>query len=464
MRAIGDVARSIGGWQASRRVLWALAHPWFDTTALWTLTRWYLPLSRAWAAAGVAGRSPERFRAELPAEPFRPVSRVGLLRALERTAEAKARAEAAEAHWRSVFFAAGAVDQRTLFQAERRRRVANHAHMMARSNFALFRLSTPYPAVRYGIPSPEAGLAELAPLIADPQRAYALPPTPVIETSHRLIGHGQVEYWLRFPSAHLDQGDVAWARVQEPLGAADPPSLIHVHGLGVEFESLDGVEDELNPVAAMGIRVIRLEALWHNRRGRPGFYGGEPFLSRQPVSGIELFVSVAREVGALVEWCRRSSRGRVAIGGTSMGALATQLAASRTAGWRPQAVPDVLWLVTTSDDFGGLAFHSALARAAGLSQALERAGWTADHMRTLQPIGEAVSAPAMAPEDIVVVLGRRDNVTPYAKGAAMVARWGVPRENVFHGAYGHFSVPIGLLGDHRPLRKLAERLQARPKS
>ena len=450
-----------GGWQASRRVLWSLAHPWFDTTALWTLTRWYLPLSRAWAAAGTAAGSLERFLTELPVERLKPVSRVGLMRALERTALTKAAAEEAEVHWRSVFFASGPVEQRTLFLAERRRRTASHSYMMARSQFALFRLATPYPAVRYDIPSPEAGLAELEPLLADPERAYALPPAPPIETSHRLNGHGVAEYWLRFPSAHPDQDDVAWARVQEPLGVENPPSLIHVHGLGVEFESLDGIEDEVDPAVTMGCRVIRLEALWHNRRRRPGFYGGELFLSRQPVSGIELFLSVAREVGALVEWCRLSGRGRVAIGGTSMGALATQLTASRAGGWRPEAVPDALWLVTTSDDVGGLAFDSALARAAGLSQALERAGWRSEHMNKLKPLGEVISMPVVAPQDIVVVLGRRDDVTPYARGAAMVARWGVPQENVFHSAYGHFSVPIALLGDYRPLRRLVDRLQSR---
>ncbi len=29
------------GLQATRRVMWWLAQPWFDTTALWTMTRWH---------------------------------------------------------------------------------------------------------------------------------------------------------------------------------------------------------------------------------------------------------------------------------------------------------------------------------------------------------------------------------------------------------------------------------------
>jgi hypothetical protein len=67
----------------------------------------------------------------------------------------------------------------------------------------------------------------------------------------------------------------------------------------------------------------------------------------------------------------------------------------------------------------------------------------------------------MAPEDIVVVLGRRDNVTPYARGAALVARWGVPQSNLFQRELGHFSVPLGLLGDRQPLTRLVERLRGR---
>jgi hypothetical protein len=54
-------------------------------------------------------------------------------------------------------------------------------------------------------------------------------------------------------------------------------------------------------------------------------------------------------------------------------------------------------------------------------------------------------------------------VTPYHRGAAMVARWGVPESNLFHRELGHFSVPLGLLGDRGPLTRLVERLHgARP--
>lgn len=447
------------GLQATRRVAWWLAQPWFDTTALWAMTRWYLPLSRAWAAAGASGGSLERFLAELPVERIGPAGRFGLARALQRTAGLKSELDAAESRWDGLFFSSPPVAQDVLFSAERRRRRASHVYMLSRAGFALLRLGADYPSVRYDIPSPAATLAALQPLLDDPQAAFLPPdPLPKIEATHSIERPTFREYWLRFSSTGARGGDLAWAHVREPKGVVDPPSLVHVHGLGVEFESLDGIEDDVDPIVEMGARLVRLEAPWHNRRRLPGHYGGEPFLSRQPLSGIELFRAVAREVAVLVSWCRSTSRGRVAIGGTSMGALSTQLAASRARDWPAETVPDLLWLVTTSDDIGGLAFHSALAKAVGLPGRLTRAGWTRRTLSVLDPLAEVLTPPALSPEDIVVVLGRRDDITPYARGAAMVARWGVPERNVFHRELGHFSVPLGLLGDRGPLERLVERM------
>ena len=439
-----------------------LAQPWFDPTALWTMTRWYLPLSRAWAAAAVADGSLERFQAELPLERIRPAARLGLAGALQRTAELKKRHEGVQAHWDELLFGPRPVADHLLLNAERMRRRASHAFMLARGSFALLRLGAGYPPVRYEIPTPAQAMAELGPLLADPRRAFAPPdPLPEIETTQRIEHPGFSEYWLRFTPGGVEGNDVAWAHVREPRGVANAPSLIHVHGLGVEFESLDGIEDDVDPVVAMGVRLVRLEAPWHNRRRLPGRYGGEPFLSRQPLAGIELFLAIARETAVLTAWCRGTSRGRVAVGGTSMGALSTQLAASRAGHWPREMRPDALWLVTTSDDIGGLAFNSALARGVGLPGALTNAGWTRQSLAALNPLGEINEPPVMAPEDIVVVLGRRDEVTPYARGAAMVARWRVPQGNLFQRELGHFSVPLGLLGDRGPLSRLVERLQDR---
>lgn len=42
-----------------------LAKPWVDPVGLFGLLRWYLPLSRLWAAANVAGVDVAQFREEI---------------------------------------------------------------------------------------------------------------------------------------------------------------------------------------------------------------------------------------------------------------------------------------------------------------------------------------------------------------------------------------------------------------
>ena len=44
-----------------------LAKPWVDRAGLFGLRRWYLPLSRLWAAANAAGEDAARFRNEIGA-------------------------------------------------------------------------------------------------------------------------------------------------------------------------------------------------------------------------------------------------------------------------------------------------------------------------------------------------------------------------------------------------------------
>ena len=55
---------------------------------------------------------------------------------------------------------------------------------------------------------------------------------------------------------------------------------------------------------------------------------------------------------------------------------------------------------------------------------------------------------------MILVLGRRDTVTPFAEGAALARRWKVAPENLFLWRGGHFTTPLGLLRDPAPLERL----------
>jgi hypothetical protein len=61
---------------------------------------------------------------------------------------------------------------------------------------------------------------------------------------------------------------------------------------------------------------------------------------------------------------------------------------------------------------------------------------------------------AVCPDQIVTVLGKRNRITPYGSGAGLLDRWRVPPENRFILDRGHFSVPVMLLRDHAPFRRM----------
>jgi hypothetical protein len=54
------------------------------------------------------------------------------------------------------------------------------------------------------------------------------------------------------------------------------------------------------------------------------------------------------------------------------------------------------------------------------------------------------------------VLGKRDRITPFASGERLVERWRVPEENRFIWDRGHFSVPLTLMRNDAPFRRLKE--------
>jgi hypothetical protein len=437
-----------------------IAWPWFDRVALWGLARWFLPLSRAWAAATVAGGDLDRFLDEVPLDRLPSGSKrltEGALRRIDRLQRDFADADAV---WQEAFFGPAEPGAEALAQADARRARASQRLMMGRSALVNLPMLGAVPRIRYAIPARELVEARFGALADWPERAYEMSmPAPKIERSRSLAGVHGVEYWLRFPSPHKAMGDTVWAHVYEPHGVENPPSLVYGHGLGVEIEMLDGASEESLNLLREGVRVVRIEAPWHNHRRRIGRYGGEPFLATQPLGGLDLFGALVREMGVLIAWCRGQGSRRVAVGGTSLGALASQLVASHAHTWPAEMRPDALMLLTTSDDVGGLAFHSSLARATGLDGALAAAGWTVGDADRWRVLTDPLPAQPLPPDDIVILLGRVDDVTPFPQGLALAERWKVPAENLFLRHQGHFSAAVGMVRDPAPLRRLAARLK-----
>jgi hypothetical protein len=429
----------------------ALSRPWFDAFCVRAVTRIHLPLSRGWAAAVAADGDAERFGADTGIAS----SARGLARALNRTS-ALARAYAtADSVWKEAFFAPEPSGADRLRAAERARGKAATRFMLARRAFLpwIRRL----PSVRWSIASP-AGLEDRhGSRLAAPGSAYPPPPPTSVKVSHAIEARGRRQYWLRFPSPVL--GDTAWAHVSEPLGVADPPTLVLLHGVNVETEMWPRVPDPME-MALADVRIVRPEGPWHGRRMETGRYGGEAVMARAPEGMIALLQAWVPEAALLIQWAREAGSRRVAIGGVSLGALTSQMLSTVCRHWPGSQRPDAAFLVATTGQLLDVVFSGSLADGIGLPGRLEKAGWDRAALERWLPLLQPEGPPVMGPENVVMVLGDADDLTPYAGGLALARQWGLPAENLFLRHQGHFSVVVGLAPDPAPLHRLDTLLRA----
>jgi hypothetical protein len=429
---------------------WTLADSLLDRPALWTILRFWLPLSRAWAAAVASRGDTDRFIAEAPLAGDVPRTLPGRLAAFESVRRTH---DAAEQEWLGAMFAGSSSDG--LGEVDRRRNRAALRLAAQRLRFVDLAWTRRIPALRFAIPSPAETEQAYGRFVDSPARAYLPSHAPDIAVSHRIAGKRSDRYWLRFESTSARIPGAVFARVSEPRGIANPPTLIFANGISVESDF-----DALMPerAAAMGrrdVRVIEIESPWHGRRRKAGCYGGEPFLGAAPLGPIDLFSTEAQDMAVLVEWCRQTSSGNVVLAGASMGSLVVTLAASHCAHWPQGMRPDGLLLLTAVDDVGRLEQASALTTGIGLTSALAASGWSNEALARWHPFVAAASAAPLPPESIVVVLGARDTVLPFSSGFDLAQRWKIPRDNLFVAESGHFSSQGAGLLDRRAARRVS---------
>jgi len=433
-----------------------VARPWLDRAAFGSLSR-YFPLSRLWAAASVADGDSQRFREEVPLARAAMPDRWLIEPVLAGVRAAFRRHRRVDQAWRRRFFSPlASPSARTLVETELERRTAARVWMASRGLLMPLLATLKPSAVRWAIPLVSDLDGLLAPGPVDPGSFYAPPdPVPAIEQSHTVPGPEGLEYWLRFDSPGRATGDTAWAKVYEPgVPAPDAPTLILCHGLAVETEMWGTGIGTPYALIRAGVRVVAPEAPWHNRRMVPGRWGGEPMIATAPRGAPDLFQAALGEIAVLVGWARGQGSAVVALGGTSLGALTSQLAAAQARHWPERSQPDLLYLVATGGSVQQVAVDSELAEVFGLGAALAAAGWNDAALATLAPVTDPLAPPVMPPSRIVMVLGRADSVTRFDEGRALAERWAVPADNLFIREQGHFSIPLGLLHDDAPLRRL----------
>ncbi|MDU8929946.1 hypothetical protein RXV86_21375 [Alisedimentitalea sp. MJ-SS2] len=430
-----------------------LARPWLDWLILQTLKRLFFPFSRLWAAARAANGEIEAFAEAAPLT--RPIRTRGRLRRALRIFEReRANINSVEFFWRENFFGPTEVPERHLAALEEARLHARSRFNATRRYFTYLRLwlaTTVYPAFA----TPQEFEATYGVTGTEFERLFEPPVAmPAVQRSRGVPTPSGRDYWIRFPTPAEHLGDDVYARVHEPVGIENPPTLIFGHGICVEFDHWRNLVDPIAMLPRRGIRVIRPEGPWHGRRVPDGYYGGEMFLSRAPMGEFDYFTAQHKEWAVLMDWARRTSTGPVAFGGSSLGAQAAQMAAIRAQTWHRDLQPDALFLMTHCEHVGDVATDSDLSDIWGLHKPLAKLGWNKhmqkDWLSKLDPPG----LPVMPPERIISILGRKDRVTHFASGQRLQDKWNLPVENRFIWPCGHFTVPLRLGRDTRPLDRL----------
>ncbi len=440
-----------------------IARPWLDDVSIQLLTDWVFPMSRAWAAATIAGGRFKAFRDALGVPDLDSPS-LWLNSSLKDIDQAVKKAEAADAAWEEALFGASGGSSAAAVAAEEARLDAANDLAMAKLRMVFFGRGHKLAACRWNLPTPDEVAARHGDRLADPDRAYLMPDTlPRIEESRMIGSEIGVEYWVRFDTPDLGNGSEidtpCWARVFEPAGVTNPPTVIHLHGICMELDHIRAPLREIEVYCERGIRVIAPEAPSHGRRRQPGRYAGEAFVAGTPLSTLDHMAAHVREIGILTDWARRTSTGPVGWSGISLGALTSQLTASHAANWPRSMRADVLALYTTSEGIEEIGLTGEIAKAFGVDRELLAAGWTEEALRGWRPLTDPVQPPCMGPENVFMVLGSEDRITPFEHGIGIAKRWGVPDAQVFVRPQGHFSVPAGLMVDEAPVAAFANHLK-----
>ena len=429
-----------------------VAKPWFDRFTIRFFERWFFPSSRLWAAARAANGSVDRFYEQIPSKPIpRVAGRITSL--LEHFESQRSQVVVAESRWEEAFFGDADFPPADRIKCEARRLDHRADYNGLRRRFTFLTRHAEVPSVRWEISSPMELAADYARVVRGGDVLFAVPDElPGIAVSRTVPSGLSTDYWIRFASPSA-MNDTVVARVSEPTGVENPPTVIFLHGVGVEFDHWHGMIDEVARLVRLGFRVVRPEAPWHGRRVPDGYYGGEKFIATMPRGTLDFSSAQVREVAVLMDWCRNNTDAPVTLAGSSLGAHIARVAAAAAHDWPHRLQPDALLLITPCGRLEDAAIEGSFARIWGTTDASGAMGWSPVLRSKWLSLIDPARPPVVPPERIVTVLGERDQVTPFESGRALVEKLQIPGANVFCWPLGHFSIPINMVRDAAPLAR-----------
>jgi pimeloyl-ACP methyl ester carboxylesterase len=436
--------------------------PWFDRLTFRSVVDVYQPLSRAWALAEASGYDRERFldSLEKPLQRNLVVER-GFDWVLEQAREKAQSYKSQEASWRKAFFAEKAPAMTTLARHYEARMAAADGFSNSRALFLPLKLLGRAAPLRWRVAPPEEVEARFGPYLDAPETLFdPARPTPDFKVSHELVMEGRRHRWLQdAAAAESEEERRLWVHVIEPEGAANPPTLVFLHGISMETEMWSGFEDAVNHAVDWGFRVIRPEGPWHGRRRRPGFHGGEPVLSLGPLGFLSYITRHAGEGGQLIAWARGEGSGPVGLFGLSLGGLTAQRLASASGAWPEAYRPDSLLLMVVSGRAGSVEIGGRLARELGVPGRLADAGWSEETLAPYRVLAEPQEPPKLPASRLHMILGKEDELMPIEHGLELAKRWKVPEKNLTVTNQGHFSGYFSLISRPGPFKDFLTQLK-----
>jgi len=236
-----------------------IARPWLDSSALYLLKNWYFPLSRLWAAARAAEGDVDRFIEQVPLEQPSKSQRKTIASALRQFERTRLKAFSMEQLWHQYFFGKEPVAEERLPIIEEMRLDFRTDYNMARKKFASLRRLVKT-SVSMAPPTPEHVAVQFGENGEKLPAYFALPKEfPEVEVSRSIPTSNGKDYWLRFPSPSQQMNDLVYARVHEPEGVENPPTLIFGHGMSVEFDHYHQLLDEVTQLTKLWWRAIPVQ-------------------------------------------------------------------------------------------------------------------------------------------------------------------------------------------------------------
>jgi hypothetical protein len=408
-----------------------------DPITIGAMKRWWFPSARIWASANGARGDADAVAANLPPRGQKRIRSKASQLALQKNESARQQSSDANAAWREVVIQGGDGDPAA---AETTRRRAGSRHLAMHGPLAAAVGRRGVKTVAWAMEAPGA-----LPPTAD--AFMASDNLESVQEGPEFREDTLMRRWLAAPAETGLVGDIAYARVSWPVDMPVHGVIVVGAGVGVEwdiFVRMRRDHDFAHAYTVHGLAVVELVSPGHGLRRADHLYGEESFFQSAPVSAGASLAAQVRETGRWIAWARRAFSLPVGEFGVSMSSFAAQLAISHCNAWPEAARPDAALLMAHSGDLIGVT-QGSLSRGLGLPAAQKAAGWTA---ADFAPWGEALGPadkPAITPEAIVSITGRRDGVTPFRDGEIVRENWGIPPANRFTYGHGHMGLPFRVI-------------------